>query len=60
MHLINSKEEPDLVGILETKQEFDEIKFQVEIMNQDLIDSGFEQYKFKAERRGLKAYIRRV
>jgi len=29
-------------------------------MNKDLIDSGFDQYQYKAEKNGKKAYIRRI
>jgi len=29
-------------------------------MNRDLIDSGFEQYQFRLETEGPKAYIRRI
>jgi len=60
MKLINDKNDPDLVGTIETKEDFIHIAKIVENMNQDLIDSGFEKYQYKAERRGRKAYIRRV
>lgn len=60
MLLINDKDDPDLVGVLETKEDFVHISKIVENMNQDLIDSGFEKYQYKAEKRGKKAYIRRV
>lgn len=60
MKLINDKNNPDLLAILETKDEFVSISKMVEGMNQDLIDSGFDRYKFKAELRGNKAYIRRI
>ena len=58
MKLINDKEDPDLLAILDSAEEFSEIRSQVEKMNQDLIDSGFNQYQYKAEKRGNKAYIR--
>jgi len=60
MLLINDKNDPDLVGVIETKEDFVHISKIVENMNQDLIDSGFEKYQYKAEKRGKKAYIRRV
>ena len=60
MLLINDKDDPDLVGVIETKEDFVHISKIVENMNQDLIDSGFEKYQYKAEKRGKKAYIRRV
>ena len=60
MKLINDKNNPDLLAILETKDEFVSISKMVEGMNQDLIDSGFDRYQYKAELRGNKAYIRRI
>jgi len=60
MRLINDKDDPDLLGIIEEKEDFVHIAKIVENMNKDLIDSGFDQYQYKAERRGRKAYIRRV
>ena len=47
-------------AILERDDEYDVIRGQVATLNQDLIDSGFDQYQYKVEKRGLKAYIRRV
>ena len=58
MILITDKNDPDLVGILDTPDEFSTIRLQVEKMNQDLVDSGFDKYQYKAEKRGMKAYIR--
>jgi len=58
MQLITDKNDPDLVGILDSAEEFSTIRSQVERMNQDLIDSGFDKYQYKAEKRGKKAYIR--
>ena len=60
MQLINDKDDPDLLGLIETKDDFVHISKIVENMNQDLIDSGFDQYQYKVERQGRKAYIRRV
>lgn len=60
MKLINDKDNPDLVGTIETKDDFVHISKIVENLNQDLIDSGFEKYQYKAEKRGNKAYIRRI
>lgn len=60
MKLINDERDPDLLGLIQTKNDFAEVVSMVNIMNQDLRDSGFEQYQFKAERKGKKAYIRRV
>ena len=60
MKLINDKNEPDLLALIEKPIEFQEIQLMVNNMNQDLRDSGFEKYQYKAEKRGQKAYIRRV
>jgi len=60
MQLINDKDDPDLLGIIEDNKDFLHIAKIVATMNQSLLDSGFEQYQYKAERRGRKAYIRRV
>jgi len=58
MKLINDKNEPDLLALIEKPIEFQEIQLMVNNMNQDLRDSGFEKYQYKAEKRGNKAYIR--
>ena len=60
MQLITDKNDPDLLGILDSAEEYSMIRSQVEKMNQDLVDSGFDQYQYKAEKRGQKAYIRRI
>ena len=58
MIYINDKNDPDLLGIIEDNQDFVHISKIVENMNRDLVDSGFDQYQYKAEKRGKKAYIR--
>lgn len=58
MILVNDNNEPDLVGIIENKDDFVHISKMVDVMNRDLVDSGFDQYQYKAERKGKKAYIR--
>ena len=58
MLLINDVNDPTLVGILETKQDFLDIKTMVNNMNQDLRDSGFERHQCKAIKKGKKAYIK--
>jgi len=60
MRLIKDKDNPGLLGIIETTDEIDDFKKMVDNLNNDLIDSGFDQYKFKFIRRGDKAYIERV
>lgn len=58
MILVNDNNDPDLVGIIESKDDFVHISKIVDVMNRDLVDSGFDQYQYKAERKGKKAYIR--
>ena len=60
MKLITDKNDPDLLGLVESIDEFTVVLDMVNNMNKDLRDSGFEQYQYKAEKRGQKAYIRRV
>lgn len=60
VRLINDKDDPDLLGYIENKDDFINVSQMVDNMNKDLIDSGFDQYQYKAEKRGRKAYIRRV
>ena len=60
MKLINDKNDPDLLGLIETKDDYQEVKRMVTNMNQDLVDSGFDQYQYQTEKRGTKIYIRRV
>ena len=60
MLLMNDRNDPDLVGVIETKEDFVHISKIVENMNQDLVDSGFERYQYKAEKLGQKAYVRRI
>lgn len=60
MKLVNDKNDPDLLGLIETKDDFVVVDRMVKNMNQELRDSGFEQYQYKAEKRGNKAYIRLI
>ena len=60
MKMINDKNEPDLYAILDNKIELSQIKNQVDNLNSDLTDSGFDKYQYKVEVRGRKAYIRLV
>lgn len=60
MKLVNDKNDPELVGII---TEVDDIESTVRIvnnLNQDLVDSGFDQYQYQTVRRGDKIYIERV
>jgi len=60
MKLINDKNDPDLLGIIEYEEDFVDVAKIVDNINKDLIDSGFEKYQYKAEKTGKKAYIRRI
>lgn len=60
MKLIDDKDNPGLVGVIESRDDIDSCKKMVDNLNRDLVDSGFEQYKFEFIRRGNMAYIERV
>jgi len=60
MRLVNDKDNPGLLGIIEKPTEVEEFKRMVDNLNQDLVDSGFDQYRYEFIRRGNKAYIERV
>lgn len=60
MGYVNSDKEPELVFVGNDDQELTMIARMVEKLNADLVDSGFEQYKFDLEVNGEKAYIKRV
>lgn len=57
MLLINNKEDPNLVGILEDNHELDVIAQWVNNLNKDLRDSGFEEHQAKVELIDNRAYI---
>ena len=52
--------EPTLIGINSDQQELDMITSTVEKLNQDLIDSGFNQYQYTVAKKGEKVYIEQV
>lgn len=60
MILKQSDKEPTLVGIMETDDDYVELLHTVNVLNHDLVDSGFEQYQYEAVRRGKKLYVERV
>ena len=60
MKLINDGTDPELVALLDDKHELATIEGWVDHLNKDLVDSGYEQYSYKTEVRGKKAYIRKV
>lgn len=57
-YVVNEKE-PQLVGIFGTDEldEVENIKRMIDKLNQDLVDSGFEQYQYQLKRDGDKTYI---
>ena len=58
MKLINDKNDPDLLGLIEYEEDFVDVAKIVDNMNKDLIDSGFEKYQYQLIQRGKKAYIK--
>ena len=51
------KSDPELVGIIETTQDLKNVRKQVRGLNQDLLDSGFNQYQFGVRTVGKKVYV---
>ena len=60
MKLVQDKNNPDLVGIIESSDDILVVKKMVDNLNKDLVDSGFDQYQYKSVRRGNKLYIERT
>ena len=60
MLLINNKEDPNLVGILEDNRELDVIAQWVNNLNKDLRDSGFEEHQAKVELIDNRDYITQI
>ena len=60
MGYVNNEKDPELVFVGNDDQELTMIARIVEKLNADLVDSGFEQYKFDLDLKGDKAYIKRV
>lgn len=60
MKLVNDKNNPELVGIITEADDVSDTMKMVDILNQDLIDSGFDQYQYQTVRRGNKIFIERV
>lgn len=60
MGYVNNEKEPELVFVGNDDQELTKIARMVQKLNADLVDSGFEQYKFDLEMKGDNAYIKRV
>ena len=60
MKLVNDKNNPELVGIITEADDVSDTMKMVDVLNQDLIDSGFDQYQYQTVRRGNKIFIERV
>lgn len=57
MKCINDEKEPTLVGLIENPEDVKWVNKVVENLNQDLRDSGFDQYNFSVKKEGEKLYI---
>ena len=57
MKCVRSIKEPTLVGIIEYPEDFKFVCDMVDHMNQELIDSGYDQYSSTAKQVGKKLYI---
>lgn len=60
MGYTNNEKEPELVFVGQDEAELTKIARMVEKLNADLVDSGFDKYKFDLEVKGDKAYIKRL
>lgn len=59
MKLVNDINDPELVGIITEADDIESTMRIVDNLNQDLVDSGFDQYQYQTVRRGNKIYIER-
>jgi|TARA_Y100000389_G_scaffold204806_1_gene259796 hypothetical protein len=60
MRPIEDKDNPSLVGIIESPEDVTNVKKMIDNLNQDLIDSGFEKYQYEYIRQGDKIFIERT
>ena len=60
MSYVNDEKDPQLVFVGQDEAELTKIARMVEKLNADLVDSGFDQYKYDLEVKGNKAYIKRL
>ena len=60
MRLMKDKDNSGLIGIIESPDDVTNVKKMIDNLNQDLIDSGFEQYQYEYIRRGNKIFIERT
>lgn len=59
MGYINNEKEPELIFVGEDAEETEKIARMVAKLNTELVDSGFDQYKFDVKIVGDKTYIKR-
>ena len=57
MKFINSEKEPTLLGLVDKESDTIDVTKMVDILNQDLKDSGYDQYQFQVKQKGKKLYI---
>ena len=60
MKIINDEKNPSLLGVLVPGDRVDEYEKWVSNLNQDLIDSGYNQYEYKVVKKKDKLYIDRM
>jgi len=60
MKLVNDQNKPELIGIITELDDVSQTMKIVNNLNQDLIDSGFDQYQYQTVQRGNKIFIERV
>lgn len=63
MSYVNDVKDPELVFVIDKDDdnaEIQNIERMINNMNVALIDSGFENYQYKLEVTGNKAYVRKV
>jgi len=60
MKLVNDEYKPELVGIITEVDDLVTTSKIVDSLNQDLIELGFDKYKYKTVQKGAEVYIERV
>ena len=58
MRLVNNTKDPDLLGVECSDQDWQDINRIVNNINQDLIDSGYEQYQARVEMQDDSIFIK--
>lgn len=57
MKIINDEKNPSLLGVLEPGDRVDEYEKWVSNLNQDLKDSGYDQYEYRVLQKRNRIYI---